>query len=90
MQTENVQNKMKTKFILKSNNLNIFTNHEPCVRILNIDKSKNAHNLENKSIRQIESQNYFPKTKSGKKMTGCYSPWRLVANKLGVVSHHAR
>lgn len=28
--------------------------------------------------------------KSGKKMTGCYSPWRLVANKLGVVSHHAR
>lgn len=28
--------------------------------------------------------------KSGKKMTGCYSPWRLVANKLGVVSTHAR
>ncbi|XP_058836765.1 rho guanine nucleotide exchange factor 18 isoform X2 [Topomyia yanbarensis] len=27
--------------------------------------------------------------KSGKKMTGCYSPWRLVANKLGVVSAHA-
>ncbi|XP_055603247.1 rho guanine nucleotide exchange factor 18 isoform X2 [Uranotaenia lowii] len=27
--------------------------------------------------------------KSGKKMTGCYSPWRLVANKLGVVSTHA-
>lgn len=28
---------------------------------------------------------------SGKnKMTGCYSPWRIVANKLGVVTHHAR
>lgn len=29
-------------------------------------------------------------TESGKKMTGCYSPWRLVANKLGVVHGSAR
>lgn len=31
--------------------------------------------------------------KSGKKQSlqiGCYSPWKIVANKLGVVTHHAR
>lgn len=37
----------------------------------------------------LTSKLYYP-NKSGKKMTGCYSPWRLVANKFGVVSHHTR
>nr|XP_040230125.2 rho guanine nucleotide exchange factor 18 isoform X3 [Anopheles coluzzii] len=35
------------------------------------------------------SSNKKSSANSGKKMTGCYSPWRLVANKLGVVSQHA-
>ncbi|XP_055379547.1 rho guanine nucleotide exchange factor 18 isoform X2 [Condylostylus longicornis] len=65
------------------------TNCDACGATINLATVKD-HAAECKGKTSKLSKSGSGKNKSstsGKKLTGCYSPWRLVANKLGVTSH---